>query len=346
MARHHDRGTVRAGQTGLRRLALTTLAALAALTVAGDAQVVRNAGKYGAMFSWWYEALPPQTLDPATIPWDARNQRWWNAIVRQAVDARLGWFAAACWGEDTTADPVLLPPLLRAIDAAGGRLKVALFDDTTSEVLRKNRAKHGEWSLEPRFDLADLEGHGEGGLVYFYDQQWKRYFDTVPDRYRLKVNGRPVVFMWHGGFEWYTNQSSFHALLGALRAATRRDFGVDPFIITEESWRRLDPRARPDGLYDWFVPDTDNWTLTSFGGINVGHVVPGYHCTACDFEMPIMERHDGDMFRAGLGAVAPRSDLVLVEGFVNVDENAQVVESTTWGRLYLNILRFFATYVP
>jgi hypothetical protein len=223
---------------------------------------------------------------------------------------------------------------------------VALFDDTTSEVLRKNQAKYGRWVLSPRFDLADFAGDGEGGFAYFYDQQWKRYFATVPDRYRLKVNGRPVVFMWHGGFEWYSNQTSFSALLAALRAATGRDFGVNPFIITEESWRRLDAAARPDGLYDWFEPPLTTATLTSFGGINVGHVVPGFNCPTCVPEAPIVDRQDGNILRAGLAMVAPKSDLVLIEGFVNVDENAQIVETTTWGRLYINIIRYFATVVP
>jgi uncharacterized protein DUF5010 len=326
--------------------------ALLAATVAmngGDpagAQAVRNAGKYGAMFSWWYEGLPPQTLDPPTVEWDARTPAWWSAMVRQATYARLGWVAAACWGQNTNADPAMLDPLLRAIDAQGGSLKVALFDDTTSEVLRKNQAKHGVWSLTPPFDLADLEGGGEGGFHYFYDQQWKRYFATVPDRYSLKVNGRPVVFMWVGVREWYANPSAFHSLLGALRAATRRDFGVDPFIIPEESWRRLDPSARPDALYDWFEPTRTIWTLTSFGGIAVGHLIPGFNCLTCDPPHPVVSRENGALLRAGLDAIAPRSDLVLLEGLVNVDENAEVVETTTWGRLYLNILRYYATVVP
>ena len=166
---------------------------------AADAPAFRNAGKYGGMFSWWYDALPSQTLYQPTIPWDARDQAWWNAIVRQATDAGLGWLAAACWGQGSPADPAMLPPLLRAIDASGGRMKVALFDDTTSEVLRKNQERHGEWALSPRFDLADVNERGEGGFRYYYDEQWKRFFATVPDRYRLKINGRPVVFMWHGG---------------------------------------------------------------------------------------------------------------------------------------------------
>ncbi|MBY0497370.1 MAG: hypothetical protein K2Y23_24475 [Cyanobacteria bacterium] len=90
--------------------------AIAIAVIAGgpaDTQSVRNAGKYGAMFSWWYDALPPQTIDTPTIEWNARSMAWWNGVVRQAVYARLGWIAAASWGEETTADPAMLEPLLR-----------------------------------------------------------------------------------------------------------------------------------------------------------------------------------------------------------------------------------------
>jgi hypothetical protein len=322
-----------------------TLLLLTTVSPHGQA-LTRNAGKYGAMFSWWYERLPTQTLYPPTVAWDARDQKWWTAMVRQAGEAGLGWLAAACWGEGSPADPVMLQPLLRAIDVNGGRMKIALFDDTTSEVLRKNLARHGEWALSPRFDLADLEGRGEGGLAYYYDQQWKRFFATVPDRYRLKVNGRPVVFMWLGGFEWYTNQRSFHSLIAALREATERDFGVDPFVIPEESWQRLDPELRPDAMYDWFEPPRNYGTLTEYGGVHVGHLVPGYDCRPCDPPGPFLDRQGGEAFRAALDVVAPRSDLVLIEGFVNVDENAHLVETLEWGRLYLNILRWYATNIP
>lgn len=310
------------------------------------AQSIRNTSKYGAMFSWWYEALPPQTIDTPTLQWDARTPAWWNGIVQQALYARLGWLAVNAWGQNSNADPAMLEPLLRAIDSNGGGLKIALFDDTTSEVLRKNQDRHGLWALTPRFDLADLEGKSEGGLRYFYDQQWKRYFATVPDRYRLKINDRPVVFMWHGGFEWYTNQSAFHSLIDALRAATLRDFGVDPFVIPEESWYRLDPSTRPDALYDWFDPPRTTWTSTNFGGVTVAHVVPGFNCPLCDPPSASVGRQNGDLLRAGLSAVAPRADLVLLEGLVNVDENAEFVETLTWGRTYLNIVRTFTMLMP
>lgn len=331
------------------RTIVAILAGAAVLIGSSDAAgktPFRNAGKYGAMFSWWYEALPPQTIYPPSMPWDARDQRWWNAIVRQARDAGLGWLSAACWGEDTSADPAMLGPLLRAIDANGGRMKVALFDDTTSEVLRKNRDRHGEWSLTPKFDLADLSAQGEGGFRYFYDQQWRRFFATVPDKYRLKINGRPVVIMWIVAAEWYTNMQSFHALIADLREATRREFNVDPFIIPEESWRRVDPALVPDALYDWFEPRRNWATLTEFGGVHVANIVPGYDTSRIDAQGAVLDRQRGQLFRVGMDAVAPRADLVLIEGFVNVDENAHLVETTTWGRLYLNILRWYTRNIP
>src|SRR5262249_10671113 len=139
---HSDRWSVDMNSLVKRALFLVvTLVLSVVLSSRVGASVSRNAGQYGAMFSWWYKELPSFTIYPPTIKWDARDQRWWNEIVRQAKDAGLGWLAAACWGQDMPADPADLGPLLRAIDANGGALKVALFDDTTSEVLRKNRGK-------------------------------------------------------------------------------------------------------------------------------------------------------------------------------------------------------------
>jgi hypothetical protein len=312
-------------------------------------QNFRNAGKYGAMFSWWYEGLLPQTTYLPTIPWDARQPAWWTSVVREARDAGLGWIAAASWGEGTTADPVLLGPLLPAIERNGGGLKVALFDDTTSEVLRKNEARGHGWTLDVPFDLGDLQGTGEGGLRFFYDQQWKRFFSTIPDRYRLKLEGRPVVFMWHshsGGLLRYARAQEFHAFLQRLREATERDFGVNPFVIVEERWMQLDPLTEPDAIYAWFDAPGVPATSRLYKGVRVAQVVPGYDCSTCPTPGPRIDRQGGALYRAALQTVSPAADLVLIEGLVNVDENAHLVETTAWGRQYLDTTRWFSMNVP
>jgi Domain of unknown function (DUF5010) len=306
----------------------------------------RNTGKYGAMFYWWFERLPTSTLYPPTLPWDARNPSWWAAMVRQAHEAGLGWVAPDCWGVDSPADPATLTPLLRAIDTAAPGLKIAFFDDTTSEVLRKNRAHGRGWTNQVRFDLADLKGEGEGGLSFFYEEQWKRFFETVPQAYRLTIDGRPVVFMWVGGYEFYAHQNFFHADVDGLRAAVRRDFGVDPFVIVEESWIQLDPTADADAVYDWFQPHHSFATAMTWKGVRVGQVVPGYDCSRCSPPGPVLPRQGGAFYRAGLQAVAPNSDLVLIDGLNNVDENDHIIETATWGRLYLAITRWFTANLP
>ena len=96
--------------------------------------------------------------------------------------------------------------------------------------------------------------------------------------------------MWHGGWEWYTRQNFFHAMIDALRHATRRDFGVDPFVIVEESWTRQDPAVDVGGVYDWFEPNHSFATLMTWNGFRVGHVVPGYDCSRCDPPGPVISR--------------------------------------------------------
>ncbi|MBY0497371.1 MAG: DUF5010 domain-containing protein [Cyanobacteria bacterium] len=113
-----------------------------------------------------------------------------------------------------------------------------------------------------------------------------------------------------------------------------------------ESWYRLDPSARPDALLDWFDPSRKNWTSTNFGGVTIGHVVPGVNCRTWDPPHPVVQRETGELLRAGLDPVGPRADLVLLEGLVNVDENAEFVETLTWGRTYLDIVRWFAALTP
>ena len=95
-------------------------------------------------------------------------------------------------------------------------------------MLRKNLAKGRGWTLDVPFDLTDLDGVGEGGLKYFYDQQWKPYFQTIPARQRLTVDGRPVVFNWISATPGMRTRISFtHSSmrcarpLGATSASTR-----------------------------------------------------------------------------------------------------------------------------
>jgi hypothetical protein len=40
------------------------------------AAIERNAGKYGAMFYWWYDRLPASALAVPTVRWNANDPAW------------------------------------------------------------------------------------------------------------------------------------------------------------------------------------------------------------------------------------------------------------------------------
>jgi hypothetical protein len=312
--------------------------------------------KWGATFYYWdpYN-LPGYSAPPSQSPWGPDSQDWWNEVVRRAAYAGFGWLAANSWGYGSNADPTWLAGLLTAITDSAAGIKVALFDDTTSEVLRKNYAKHGCWALPAsgsdcgpdstlRFDLADSNGSGEGGWFYFYDQQWKRFFQTVPDSQRFKIDGRPVVFMWLSG-PWYANSSSFDSMLGALKNATNSDFGFKPYVIIESTSSWAQPgmsMTNVDALYTWFgLSDSQAHTYKSSntvsgGTMSVGLTIPGYWT---DFQAS-SPRRGGDFYRTNLNAVvASNPELILVESIDNAEENAHLIDTSEWGARYLDITR-------
>ncbi len=84
----------------------------------------------------------------------------------------------------------------------------------------------------------------------------------------------------------------------------------------------------------------------TWNGFRVGQLVPGYDCSPCGPLRPVIRRQDGKLYQAGLAAVAPAADLVLIDVLDNVDENAHLLETGDWGRLYLAITKWFAANVP
>jgi len=385
-----------------------------AASAQGPSDLSHNAQtKYGATFYYWrcmYSTgtPPPENIYAPTLqPWDIDNQEWWNTIVRRARNANLGFITVDGWGQNqfpndpcngvNEEDPARVGDrskanLLTAIDSGAddNLLKVALFDDTPSEVFRKNRAKHGVWKLpdfgnqpcnpqDPTqgflcFDLCDAGGVGEGGWFYFYDLQWKRFFDAVPDQYRLKIDNRPVVFMWHGGYEWYTGWNCFSDMIAGLRAATLAQYSFDPYIIVAESWTGLDSNGGDvgDTWYRWFSYGTGGETNTLTGKTaqsQIGVAIPGYdgsrfmplgsrgiwdrcldgsgHPTATGaYSANTCTQQSQTLLDYGLRNNAAFGDLVLIESIDNVEENAHMIDTSDWGSRELTTLLWWTTNHP
>jgi hypothetical protein len=163
--------------------------------------------------------------------------------------------------------------------------------------IHKGHQGRKEQDERPRHgDLAALRSRrsrreGEGGLRHFYNQQWKRFFETVPDAYRFN--------------ELITTRRGNRCRCGAR------------LVRTEPAKRHADVVQR----YPCRARD----------------------CSRCFPAGPIIERQNGDLYKSGVDAVAPTADIVLIEGFVNVDENAHLLETATRGRRYIDLTCWYAS---
>lgn len=190
----------------------------------------------------------------------------------------------------------------------------------------------------------------------------------MPDQYRLKIDDRPVVFVY-GGHPWYTNLHCFSDMLAAVRDATADYIGVVPYIIVEESWQTVDSDGgfMGDTLFRWFTdPSVDAPqeydTLTgSTADKQVGLLIPGYDGTLFQPTRGKVDRcadtegnQTGNSCTAqadtrldyGMRRVAEDAELVLIESINNVEENAHIIDTTTWGARELSTTLWWTTNHP
>jgi hypothetical protein len=98
-------------------------------------------------------------------------------------------------------NPTNIAPLVEIIDKMGltSRLKIGLFDDNAASwTAQLNSSQGRSWAWAQLFDMGDTNN-----WKYLYDYNYKLFYDTVPDKNRFKINGRPLIVIWSGDNEMY-----------------------------------------------------------------------------------------------------------------------------------------------
>ena len=204
---------------------------------------------------------------------------FWNNYVDQLLAAGVDFVAPVLRGyapgrpiPDGGGDPRELSELVAAINRRGAadRLKVAAFDDTPASMTdKKNFLAHHTGGYTPRFDMGDVDGSGEGGYRYIWDNNLRAFFTAVPDNLRYKIDGRPVIYEWSINSFAFSNQGGGNAarMLRYVRERANTEFGVNPYLNLDTSWFKMDPgtRAEADAANGWFtMPSGNGMTLTTF----------------------------------------------------------------------------------
>lgn len=264
---------------------------------------------------------------------DGDEAHFWDACVEQLEASGVDFVAPTIRGSipgkpqyNKGGDTTKLADLVAAIKRRGAHIKISALDDIPASLTdKKNLNKHNAGGYDPKFDLADKTGAGEGGYQYMWDYNLREFFRAVPADMRFTMNGRPVIYEWSTSSSFFVNQGNGNsaALLTYVKERAKAEFGVDPYFIVGDSWIKNDPAVAEvaDGVHGWFSM-TEPYTVEPFKGSRFGATVPAFHFSSDTTHMDIDPDH-GETFKKNLDAtVGAGADVTLVEGFSDWSENA------------------------
>lgn len=320
-----------------------------------------------AHFFYWYDS--PRSADPKQFiyhprglsnsgPWtgyglgngygyySAENPDWWEAEFQDLKRAGFDIANIVDWGEHPTMPffraSTLAKAMVPALERSGVDIKIAMFDDTSSQCCLWNY-EHGRPYLgEPHMPLSDRKN-----WLYFYERKTKLFFQAIPQRHwathnglSLEQGGRPIIITWsavpYDGVDQYGN-----ALWEDLKRKFARDFkdangrGIVPWIIHEAGWifRKAGPSG--DGIDAWgsVLVGPSIFTLNN-NGYYVGNI--GWGCDDSQIRKPstVVDRRFGGRLLTDYGTSYDSQILMQAsEPKRNLwDCNLIVVE--TWNELF------------
>jgi hypothetical protein len=305
----------------------------------------------GTFFFYWYNcpyaacdpselsAIPPGWTAPLPGDPDPRdgtsysslNEDWYEHELRDMSAAGVQIVFPVSWG-DHPHDWFRQDTLRLLVQANGVRqhpLQIGMFVDTTAEQAMWNDDQGMGYSYGPGADLLPLADPHSG--YYFYNRHIKGFFEQIPRRMWATEQGRPIVVVY--GAACCRDLQRSAALWSAVKLAFQQDFGVEPWLILEDTWftpqalastensRSLEEIA--DGRYRWgaalFGPQS-----AEVRGYRVSSVGPGFDSRRIlENPLPQFRPRDetvdgrvgdaGAFFRSSLDAVPPATNLLLIE---------------------------------
>lgn len=289
---------------------------------------------------------------------EGTEEGWWDNLVEEIAYSGLDYITANCRGLQPSypdkyvdhGDPTRLHYLVDAMERRGvtDKFKIALFDDcpasweaARNEDLGRGYAGYDASNPERRlpYPLKNIEVGTEefqdSVYQYIWDHNLRLAFQNVPEKYLFKYNGRPVVFFWGCSFvgEEGSVRGKLVYILDQIRADCMKEFGMDPLLIIDQDWTKRDPDLSKTteslgGVNNWFNMDNP-YTVRTFKDLTVGVGVPGFLVNDLQGNKMFLDADHGRLLEKALSfCIRSYSDLILLEGFTDVLENAAYWRST------------------
>lgn len=291
-----------------------------------------------AYFYYWYD-LPSGphsgalTDRPAEPNASYQDVGWFKKQLSDMSAAGIDVALAVYWGPFEPSSDIGLANMAEAAAElrAEGREppKIAMFLDT---------GLIGRWPKGDR-DLRKLENQQR-----FYDLV-HTFHSILPRDDWAMIDGRPVVWMWASWFDISFDQSLFDYVSSRFAS----DFGADPYVVAEASWRFATDAG--GGGADTTAPiDIDNFyvwgaALNGFQdtGAGVAQVGPGYDERELDGpgrSGRFTDRNGGRFYQRNLeAALASGERFIAIETWNEFHEASDIADSVEYGRQYIEITR-------
>jgi hypothetical protein len=253
------------------------------------------------------------------------NNPTWGVWAEQLEQAGVDFICPNLTGSwpQTNNPPQQMVGMINAINnrGLGNTIKFAIFDDNAASwTAQWNQANGRGFGYAQPFDISN-----SNNWVYLWDYNYRRFYQTVPDANRFKINNRPVIMIWTGNPFFVANeQGNLSRALTYVRQRAQAEFGFNPYIVVNEDMVQQDSTCNNPAIIDathrWFGPPSDPYTLSTFNNVKVGVAVP-------EFQHPgqngFLDPNHGALFRNGLNqTVKAGALLTLCEGFTDYEEDA------------------------
>ena len=253
-----------------------------------------------------------------------QNVDWHYQQLTDMITAGIDVVMPVYWGGPHTTSPWSdegLPPLIEARERllAEGKLPPAIGMYYDTSTLDANTRKY-------HVDLTKPAGHR------WYFGTVRDFFSMIPEKHRVLIDGKPLVFMFSHAYAKDVDDSLFPA----VRRMFRDEFGRDIYIVKQKGWP-----GRSDSVYDWGAAINPRILDTAAIG-------PGYdHSAVPGRTLLLRERENGRYYDFAWRLVlaedpATRPWLLHIETWNEFHEGTPICETREYGRKYIDMTRHFA----
>lgn len=299
----------------------------------------------GTTYFYWYDvysgahirnadgsdALTTHPPESSMADLSYKSPEWHYSQLRDMAEAGIDFLMPVFWGTPGAYDTWCfegLPPLVQAHDRMIAEHKadnaiplpprIGLFYDTSTLRASDINAPHGTGPV----DLTTLHGQ-----EWFY-ATIRDFFSMIPPDKWARIDGRPIIFLYSGGFAAKIDERLFDD----ARKRFAADFETDFFLVRHADWP-----GRADAWYRW------GGAL----GLTLGDVVaglgPGYdHSAVPDRQPLVVPRRGGAFYKEQWEKLlrmqpARRPWIVHVETWNEWHEGTDIARSQDWGVRYIEI---------